>query len=435
MHQPAFKSLPIKVTTTLLILFFLSTVKAGTTCDSPTVPIVFVHGFMGAGDNWSLQARRFVSQGHCPDRLYMFDWNSMGGRQRSDSLLEGYLRKVLQESNAEKLVLVAHSAGGGLCYRFLKDSARASMVSHYIHIGSSMLEKEAGPDASIPTLVIGSRDDKVVPLSTGGRTRRQLILEGKDHMEVASCRETFEAIFSFIHEKKPLKIPLKESGDSVSLSGKAVLFGNNIPMSRLSIRIYRYDGLRGRRLDSIPWKTLTTDEKGRFSTFRCQQLQWLEFELSSAGRDISYFLKPGTSSDYHVYLRGFPEQGLAAMFLKGLPYDSARTVTAIFSSDHALIAGRDSLFADSMLLTNEVNAPASRTLMAIFLFDNGDGKSSYEYRADAGAGIFLTSIDMAILPGKGKTTRIRYQNEELSLPNKPSDRNVQVAILGKNNSE
>jgi hypothetical protein len=366
----------------------------------------------------------------------MFDWNSMGGRQKTDSILEVYLRKVLLETKAKKLVLVSHSAGGGLCYRFLKDSARAAMVSHYIHIGSSMLEKNAGPEANIPTLVIGSRDDKVVSISGGSKTSRQLILDGKDHMEVASCRETFDSIFTFLYNRKPARTIRREADDSIHLSGKALLFGNNSPLNVQSIHVYRYDGIEGTRLDRTPWKYLKTDENGRFSPFRCKQQQWLEFELpTTSGRKISYYYKSGTSSDHQVYLRGFPEKGLAAMFLKGLPYDSGRSVMAIFSSDRAMIAGRDSLLADNKLLTNELNAPASKTLMAVFLFDNGDGQSSYEYRADAGAGVFLSSIDMAIIPGKGKMTSFSYHGERLVLPNKPSDQSVQVAIFGGRESE
>jgi hypothetical protein len=50
----------------IALLFLISTSSislAETNCDSTLFPVIFVHGFMGAGDNWSLQARRFVSQG------------------------------------------------------------------------------------------------------------------------------------------------------------------------------------------------------------------------------------------------------------------------------------------------------------------------------------------------------------------------------------
>lgn len=434
MSRHLFHYLSKKAAATLLTLAFFSSAQAAPTCDSLSMPVVFVHGFMGAGDNWALQARRFVMQGHCHERIYMFDWNSMNGRQKSDSLLEAFLLAVLHRTKSKKLALVAHSAGGGLCYRFLKDSARSSLVSHYIHIGSSMLEKDAGPGGSIPTLVIGSRDDKIVPIYKGSRVSRQLILEGKDHMEVASCYESFEVMYEFLQGRPPENMPLKEEGDSLFISGKVLLFGNNRPLPGTEIAVYRFDAGKGKRLDRQPWQSLLSDESGRYPPFKCRQQEWLEFELSSAGRKISYYYKTGRSSDPHVYLRGFPKEGLAAMFLKKIPVDSSLSVIAAFSSGHAMIAGRDSLVANDVLLTPEKNAPAAKTLMAVFLYDNGDGISSYESHPDQGAGIFLSSLDMAITPGNEKRTTLSLHGEKLVLGNRPSDSAIDVVIFCGNDA-
>jgi hypothetical protein len=45
-------------------------------CENAPRPIVFVHGFMGAGDSFANAAMHFSSNGYCPAFLRVFDWNT-----------------------------------------------------------------------------------------------------------------------------------------------------------------------------------------------------------------------------------------------------------------------------------------------------------------------------------------------------------------------
>ncbi|MFN5135810.1 MAG: esterase/lipase family protein, partial [Chitinophagaceae bacterium] len=56
-------------------------------CDASKRPIVFVHGFLGSGDNWATQMQRFSSNGYCNQRMFVFDWNSIARNKVTDSLL------------------------------------------------------------------------------------------------------------------------------------------------------------------------------------------------------------------------------------------------------------------------------------------------------------------------------------------------------------
>jgi triacylglycerol esterase/lipase EstA (alpha/beta hydrolase family) len=87
------------------------------TCDDKKLPIIFVHGFLASGDSWATQIQRLIKSGYCEERLFVFDWNTIG-EEKSDSLLEVFIRKVLIKTNAQSVNLIAHSAGGGVWFPF-----------------------------------------------------------------------------------------------------------------------------------------------------------------------------------------------------------------------------------------------------------------------------------------------------------------------------
>jgi triacylglycerol esterase/lipase EstA (alpha/beta hydrolase family) len=128
----------------LATLLICQTCFAQNKCDSSQLPIVFVHGFMGSGDNWATQIQCFSSNGFCEDRLFVFDWNSIAGGQNTVGLLDSFINTVLIKTASDKINLVGHFAGGGICYAYLKDSLHAIKVAHYVHIGSMKMKAPAG---------------------------------------------------------------------------------------------------------------------------------------------------------------------------------------------------------------------------------------------------------------------------------------------------
>jgi pimeloyl-ACP methyl ester carboxylesterase len=71
------------------------------TCDQTLSPIIFVHGFLASGDTYAQQVLRFASNGHCDDRLFVFDWNSVAGGNQ-DSRLDSFVNVVLQKHKVLK---------------------------------------------------------------------------------------------------------------------------------------------------------------------------------------------------------------------------------------------------------------------------------------------------------------------------------------------
>ena len=180
-----------------ILLLFNQILFAQIKCTDNYLPVVFVHGFMGSGDNWATQIQRFTNNGFCEDRLFVFDWNSVGGSSGTGSLLNNFIDDVLKKTNAQKVNLVGHSAGGGVCYNFLKDSLQALKVAKYIHIGSIKMKAPAGKNNEVPTMNIYSTDDKV--MKNGGDIAGAINIKqtGNDHMQVATSGTTFSAMYSF----------------------------------------------------------------------------------------------------------------------------------------------------------------------------------------------------------------------------------------------
>src|SRR6476659_3582745 len=57
-------------------------------CDETKRPILFVHGIMGGGDNFEVQAERFTSNGYCRSAIRAYDYDAtylaFGGALPSD---------------------------------------------------------------------------------------------------------------------------------------------------------------------------------------------------------------------------------------------------------------------------------------------------------------------------------------------------------------
>lgn len=400
-------------------------------CDSARLPLVFVHGFLGSGDTWAEPCRRFRSAGYCADRLFVFDWNSTGGRQKTDSLLDLFIDDVLRKTAAPQVNLAGHSAGGGLCYKYLRDSVHSSKVAHYVHLGSGKLNGPAGPGGGIPTLVIQSKDDKVTGNFKESPGSVNITLEGKDHLEVATCEESFREMFRFFNDKEKEPAMLNEAMETkVRVAGKVLTLGENKPLPYQAVYVYYLEPSTGRRKKPMADHILVTDENGQWPAFFVSSAEHLEFQIRPKNtRSLSYFTGPIPRDNPLIYLRCFPESGLLAGFLKKIPADEFQTALAIFSSRKAIIAGRDSLAIDSVTLSTADLMPAEKTTIAAFLFDDGDGKSDMKAMTQFGAGIFMNGIDYRLPASANGYSRIYYNGRTLAIPRRPSKEGVLIAVF------
>lgn len=411
-----------------VLLFFGKLVDAQN--KEEKLPIVFVHGFLGSGDTYSTQFQRFIANGYLPSQLNVFDWNSVGAKNNTIHLLDSFITKVLAKTGASSVNLVGHSAGGGVGYGYLNNPERALNVANYVHIGSSKQTKPAGINGQINTLNIYSLGDKVVK---SGDIPGALNVQQKesDHYEVATSEASFWSMFHFFNPTITNQQKVKIKKQPI-IAGKACLMGENTPLVNASVEVYPIQLNKGIRMDSKPIVEFKTDEQGNWGPFKAQAAVAYEFVLKPASgqRTVHYFHEPFTSDDPLVYLRALPKSGMTALLLNTLPATDQQTVLAIFSSNRAVIAGRDSLTIDGLNLSSSAISPASKTAIANFIFENGDGNSTGNLIPSFKAVPFMNGIDFLLDPNDSKPIHIFYNGKNYYLPKRKSaSEGIMVLVL------
>lgn len=418
-------------------LLFCNRTLSQTKCDTAQLPIVFVHGFLASGDTWATQVQRFSTNGFCENRLFVFDWNTIGKSKYSDSLLDVFISDILHKSHSKQVNLVGHSAGTGLCFGYLKDSLHAIKVAHYVNIAGFKMKPVAGPSVNIPILNIYSTDDNVIRNGGDIAGADNLRETGMDHLQTATCEETFSNIFSFFVGGKRRVNPVIEPSKEIyiSVGGKAVQLGENKPLTD-SFIVYQFNPNTGKRFinkNNLPsgsitgWKNFAED--GSWG-IELAKNSYTEFEVHpKSGSRLFYFFEPTVRNNKNRYIRALPETGMIANMLGTIPNDEKQTSLVIFSSNQAVIAGRDSLAIDDIGLSNSVLTPASKTAIAVFVFDDGDYKTSANALPGYKNAPFLSGADVFLKADANKTMRIYFNGRTMVLPRKKSKEGIMVAVF------
>ena len=335
-------------------------------------PIIFVHGFLASGDTYEKQVKRFTSNGYSLADLYAFDWNSLGDRSVINRNLNTLVDSVLARTGKTKVHLVGHSAGTGV----VQDYARA----YGSKVKSLTLLAGFPPDRqdSIPILNIYSTFDFIATNGrdvAGGTNIKQT---DKDHYEVATCKESFEAMYKFFNAgTTPGTLEYTDEND-VILSGRAGFFGENIFKANTVVEVYALDAATGFRKSGFADFKFSTDAQGYWGPFRADKNTYYEFVVYdniSGSRKVHYYREPFKRSDKLVYLRTFPTGfSIAGLFLAALPKDDAQGVTAFFGASQAAVAGRDELILDGNILSTNTFCSKENTTIALFTYDDNKNK-------------------------------------------------------------
>ncbi len=419
------------------VMNFLVAQKVTQPCNTAALPIVFVHGFLASGDTWATQVQRFSSNGYCEERLFVFDWNTIGGRLKNDSLLDVFIDDVLKKTKAAQVDLVGHSAGGGLCYTYLKDSLRSLKVAHYVHIGSNKMKAPAGPGGNIPTMNIYSTDDKVVRSSGEIPGASNIKQTGYDHLQTATSASSFLNIYNFFTGKTGKEDIVKSPGFYKYVSGKGVLLGENTPLALDSFRVFLFNPKTG--MHSVDKRSGKSDPYVGWTVFGKEDGGWhfalnkecyTEFEVRPKNaRPVFYYFEPPVRDNHNMYIRALPATGMAASMIKGIPNDDKQTALIIFTANQAVINGRDTLAIDSIPLSLPGLTPAGKTAIASFVFDDGDDISSGKSLKSFASAPFLSGVDVFIPADDTKTMRIYFNGRSMTVPRRKSSEGIMVVVF------
>jgi len=410
-----------KLLLTFLILtsfqFFSQTVER--------YPIVFVHGMLGSGDTWVKPVQQFINQGYPTNYLDVLDWNTLSP-QREISLkkLDSIIDHLIQVTGKSKVNLVGHSAGGGLVSGFLLQEGVANRVNKYIHVGSGNLQKIP----SVPTLNLYSEADLIV---RGSEIEGvvNVKLQGLDHYEVATDSLAFAEMYHFFHGENPKPIFNRKNLESVTISGKVLVMGENSVPKNTTLTIFPFNPETGERLKDEPVAIRAISKDGSWLPAEVDSKRYLEFVITpEKGRAIHYFREPFSVSNPLVYLRTLPTTGMAAMLFSGLPANEEESVLVIFSANKATISGRDFLSVNNVELTTSELASAQKTAIAHFIYDDKADRISTKNPIPLfGMMPFMSGADVWL--EIDKPIKLTYQNRSMTISSLPSSKSILVAVF------
>ena len=144
---------------------------------------------------------------------------------------------------------------------------------------------------------------------------------------------------------------------------------------------------------------------------------------------MHYYFEPPVRDNKNIYIRTLPVEGLAAAMLGKIPEDDKQTALVIFSANRAVVAGRDTLAVDSIPLSLPAIMPASKTSIACFIFDDGDGISSGKPMKSFAGTPFISGVDVMIPADDKKTMRIFYNGRQRILPKIKSADGIMIVVF------
>lgn len=420
-----------KVIGSLLLFVSLSSTAQ---CDVEQRPVIFIHGFLASGDTWSNAVKFFQQAGYCKNRLYAFDWNSVGGNgKQNEQLLSQFIQQIKKETGAVQVDLIGHSAGGGLARSYLKDSNQARNVAHYVHIGSRKWVENFPWFPNERCLNIFSTEDRVAGTSAGViEGANNLRLTEEDHYQVATSVKSLTGILNFLAPTKKAANNLLATKKKVEIAGKALLLGDNQAMVGSIVSIYPVQKNTGERKLKLPSDKFQVNERGEWGPAIVHTGVPYEIELTPAdskGRIISYFFNSFSFSDPMVYLRGIPEGSRLASLLGRIPSDDKQSVLVIYSATGAIIGNRDSVSVNKIPVSTLALTPASKTIITSFVFDDGDLISSGNLLKQFSTAPFIGGADIYLQAGNKIINEIYFNGQKIFVPAIPSKDRILLAVF------
>jgi len=399
-------------------------------CNAVHPPVVMAHGLLGSGDTWAKQVQRFAANGHCADRYYAFDWNSLDRSTDHAQNLDVFIDTVRARHETDAVDLVGHSAGGGLGYTYLSEADRAAKVRKYVHIGSFPNEGPAGPEGNpVPTLNLWSSADTVVEgMDIPGATNVEL--SDIDHYAVATSAVSFGEIYTFLYDDEPTVLEAASKSRS-RLQGRLVSLGENTPQAGGAVEAWRLNPMTGARLEAT--RRFPVSEDGFWGPMAVDAEHYYEFVGRSAAEDdpiVRYFREPFKTDQFHAYVRTFPGPGsIAGVLTTLIPQSDDTSSVVIFNASRAFLAGEDSLTLDGVELLTEASASAENTSIALFLFDiDNDGQPGGQSPL-FDMFPFLAAIDVPMPVEDGEFMTLNFNGRILHMPKAPGSEGILVAVF------
>ncbi|HEV7731994.1 MAG TPA: alpha/beta hydrolase [Candidatus Binatia bacterium] len=337
-------------------------------------PIIFVHGGSGSGAQFATQAMRFASNGYDPDVLTVVEYNSaaLSPANSADAAfvygkIDARIAELQAATGHAKVDLMGHSLGTSFSHGYLSDPGRAAKIAHYVNIDG---RTASAPPGGVPTLALwAGAVNRPTPPQIVGATN--VTIPNQEHVEVATSKESFREMFRFLTGEEPTSRTIVPTGGTIELSGRAVIFPDNVGADGATLEIWRVLPRTGQRYGSKPRASFVLGADGAFS-FTGRQRRNYEFVVTLPGQlPLHYFLERFPRSDHLIRINAAP--ALEPFFSRS----AERTGLSVirykeYWGDRG--SENDVLSVDDVDVINPITAPSGAVgtaSVAMFLHDVG----------------------------------------------------------------
>ena len=337
-------------------------------------PIVFVHGGAGSGAQFESQAMRFTSNGYPADLIHVVEYDSLFSVDTMEEVqarLDARIDDVLAATGRSGVNLIGHSLGTTVSHTYLASPEHAAKVARYVNVDG---RTAATPPGGVSTLAIWAGR---------GAPGREIVgalnvtIPNQTHVEVATSAESFAEMYAFFTGRAPATTDVVAEHGRVALTGRAVLFPQNVGAEGATLEIWRVDGATGERRDKKPRATFPIDAEGSWGPFHAKPGRHYEFALVREGAAIHHlYYEPFIRSDHLIRLLTSPPQG----GIGALVDVSDRHVAMVVTRNKELWGDQgsesDVLEVDGVNVLNAATSPIQKRTIGMFLHDDGsDGIS------------------------------------------------------------
>ena len=389
-------------------------------------PIVFVHGGAGSGAQFESQAMRFTSNGYPAELIHVVEYDSTFGLNTMDEVqarLDALIDDVLAATGRDGVNLVGHSLGTTVSHAYLAVPEQAAKVARYVNVDGRTGE---APPGGVSTLAIWAGR------GTPGREivgALNVTIPNQTHVEVATSAASFAEMYAFFTGRAAATTDIVREHGRIALSGRAVLFPQNVGAEGAILEIWRVDGATGARIDTRPRATFPIDAQGSWGPFMAKPGRHYEFALVREGAAIHHlYYEPFIRSDHLIRLLTSPPSG----GIGALVDVSDRHVALVVTRNRELWGDQgtesDVLEVDGVNVLNAATSPIQKRTIGMFIHDDGsDGVSDVGSPLGvfvalpfiSGVDLFIPAatppiatvhVDLTPRGDEGATQRLRFPN-------------------------
>jgi pimeloyl-ACP methyl ester carboxylesterase len=276
----------LRVPSTAVVVLALCGLLVGSTTagaqEPEPVPIVFVHGAAGSAAQYETQARRFDSNGYPASYVGAFEYDSSFATNTFAQVvarLDATVDALRTEFGVDRVYLVGHSLGTFVSNTYLADPGRAAKIAKYIGIDGSSNPSCGVTDPNLDCMGIWQGTN-----TTGNVGGNNVRISPQTHVQVATSAESFAAQYAFFTGVEPATtLVLPEPPGQVEISGRAVLFPQNVGAAGATLEIWEVHGGSGARKATEPRYTLTAADDGSWGPVKVNGQQAYELFVVREG--------------------------------------------------------------------------------------------------------------------------------------------------------